>query len=136
MRLVLFTLIDDNTGYCTYRWIQQARYCSILRSPCSTTALISSTNARFCLRPISSSSSPTKRIRRALPSERKDGRFSTVSSGYTGQRSANDCNYLKLQAQRRRSANYPLGLHINDLCCLAQLLHVAKAANISLREAK
>lgn len=72
----------DNSDQCTYRWIQQATYRSILPSPNSTTRLISSTSAWFCLRPISSSSSPTKRRRRALPRERKDGRFSTVSSGW------------------------------------------------------
>lgn len=63
------------------RWIQQAKYRSIFSPPDSTTVLISFTSAWFCLRPILSSSSPTNRRSRALPSKKKDGRFSTVSSG-------------------------------------------------------
>lgn len=73
------------TKWLSYRWIQQGRYFSILCPPNSTTFLSSPTSALFCLSPISSSSSPTKRRRRALPRDRNVGRFSTVSSGW-GQR--------------------------------------------------
>lgn len=66
----------------TYRWIQEGRYFSIFLWPSSTTAFISSTSTWFCLRPVSSSSSSTNRRSRALPRERKDGRFSTVNSGW------------------------------------------------------
>lgn len=65
----------------THRWIQETRYFSIFFCLDSTTPFISSNSAWICLCPKSSSSSPTKRSSRALPRERKVGRFSTVNSG-------------------------------------------------------